>query len=624
MRRTSLAILALALASQAAAFGAQPAAVAAVDVPFGEHLDVNVVNVEAYVTDRDGHPVHGLQRGDFTLLEDGKPVQITNFEAVDRTASSVPPSIQAAPGSGATPAAAQSQATTAADPFHLVLFIDNTHIAPTHRNRALRQIRDFLSRRVSAGDPVMLATWDPGLHVRLPFTTDREALGRALDAEEKVSAVNGAASNRRFVLQEVQKIHEIALLMLAHGPSAPGGLRGGGPGAKRTETDKIEDPREELNSACPPEIADPVRDYAQQGRREILGSIRGLTVLINALSGLPSRKALLHVSDGVSVTPGEDLFEYLSELCKEERTALSYPGSRAMLEAQAYSVVKDWDEVAAHASAQRVTLYTLQATGLESTNASAADLDLNDNDLRGAEIDRIERENRRGSLTALATGTGGRAILDANDLGADMSRIDDDLGHYYSLGYTPPHAGDGRNHTIQVKVQRPGVRIRHRQIYRDKPPLERALDHTLASLLYGYEDNPLDVQMEVGAATAANAAGKGSWSVPVRLRIPLFKLALLPTEKFFEGRVRLLVATGSLSGERSPVRQVEVPIHIPRDQALTALGQYYLYTVTLTLEPGEQQLAVAVRDETTATASFLARTLQVGAPVLTSARRPGK
>jgi VWFA-related protein len=306
MRRTSLATLALALASQAAAFGAQPAAV---DVPFGEHLDVSVVNVEAYVTDRDGHSVRGLQRGDFTLLEDGKPVQITNFEDVDRTASSV----QAAPGSGAAPAAqvqsqTQSQATTAADPFHLVLFIDNTHIAPTHRNRALRQIRDFLSRRVSAGDPVMLATWDPGLHVRLPFTTDREALGRALDAQEKVSAVNGAASNRHFVLQEVQKIHEIALAMLAHAPTPRGNVGGGGPGAKRNDNDKVDDPQGEINSACPPEIADPVRDYAQQGRREILGSIRGLTVLINALSGLPSRKALLHVSDGVSVTPGEDLF----------------------------------------------------------------------------------------------------------------------------------------------------------------------------------------------------------------------------------------------------------------------------------------------------------------------------
>jgi VWFA-related protein len=627
MRGTRLAILTLALASQAAAFGAQPAAVAAVDVPFGEHLDVNVVNVEAYVTDRDGRPVRGLQRGDFTLLEDGKPVQITNFEDVDRVAPSVPSSVQAsihvAPGSGAAPAAAQaqSQVTTPADPFHLVLFIDNTHIAPTHRNRALRQIRDFLSRRVSAGDPVMLATWDPGLHVRLPFTTDREALGRALDAQEKVSAVNGAASNRHFVLQEVQKIHEIALALLGHAPTLQGNVGGGGPGAKRNDNDKVDNPQAEINSACPPDIADPVRDYAQQSRREILGSIRGLTVLINSLSGLPSRKALLHVSDGVSVTPGEDLFQYLSELCQEERTALSYPGSRALLEAQAYSVVKDWDEVAAHASAQRVTLYTLQATGLESTNASAAELDLYDNDLQDAEIDRIERENRRGSLTALATGTGGRAILDANDLGADMSRIDDDLGHYYSLGYTPPHAGDGRNHTIQVKVQRPGVRIRHRQIYRDKPPLERALDHTLASLLYGYEDNPLDVQMEVGAATAA---GKGTWSVPVRLRIPLFKLALLPTEKSFEGKVRLLVATGSPSEERSQVRQVEVPIHIPRDQALTALGQYYLYSVTLLLGPGEQQLAVAVRDETATTASFLARTLHVGAPVLTSVRRSGE
>jgi VWFA-related protein len=619
MRGTHLAIAALALAARTGALGAQPAAVSA---PFGEHLDVNVVNVEAYVTDRDGHPVRGLQRGDFTLLEDGKPVQITNFEDVDRGAPSGPPSIQKA-GSGAVAAQPPFQTPTAADPLHLVLFIDNTHIAPTHRNRALRQIRDFLARHASAGDPVLLATWDPGLHVRLPFTTDREALGRALDAQEQVSAGNGAAANRRFALSQVQNIHELALAMLGHAPTPqPGHVGSGGrPGSKRPDNDPIDDPRAELNSECPPEIADPVRDYAQQGRRETLGSIRGLTLLINSLSGLPSRKALLHVSDGVPATPGEDLFAYLSELCKEERTALSYPGSRAMLEAQAYNVVKEWNEVAAHASAQRVTLYTLQATGLESTSASAADLDPNEGPLQRGGVDRIERENRRGSLTALASGTGGRALLDANDLGTDMPRIDEDLGHYYSLGYTPPHAGDGRNHTITVKIRRPGVRIRHRQIYRDKPLLERAVDLTLASLLYGYEDNPLEVQMEVGAATAAE---KGTWSVPVRLRIPLFKLALLPTEKSLEGRVRLLVATGTPSGDRSPVRQVEIPVSISRDKALTALGQYYLYTVTLTLEPGEQQLAVAVCDETAATASFLARTLRVGAPVLTSARRSGE
>jgi hypothetical protein len=93
-----------------------------------------------------------------------------------------------------------------------------------------------------------------------------------------------------------------------------------------------------------------------------------------------------------------------------------------------------------------------------------------------------------------------------------------------------------------------------------------------------------------------------------------------------EGRDQLGVPTGNRRsgaglcpavpprGKRSPVRQVEVPISIPRQQALTALGQYYLYEVKLTLKPGEQHVAITVQDEATATTSYLTRTLQVGAP----------
>jgi len=49
---------------------------------FAESVDVQVVNVEVYVTDRDGKPVEGLQREDFALREDGKPVTLSNFYAV--------------------------------------------------------------------------------------------------------------------------------------------------------------------------------------------------------------------------------------------------------------------------------------------------------------------------------------------------------------------------------------------------------------------------------------------------------------------------------------------------------------------------------------------------------------
>jgi len=39
------------------------------------------------------------------------------------------------------------------------------------------------------------------------------------------------------------------------------------------------------------------------------------------------------------------------------------------------------------------------------------------------------------------------------------------------------------------------------------------------------------------------------------------------------------------------VRQVEVPIHIPKTQVLTALGQYYAYDLSLRLTPGKHRLA---------------------------------
>jgi hypothetical protein len=65
----------------------QPAAgrdgdTAPAETMFFESLDVNVVNVEVYVTDRRGEPVSGLGRDDFELYEDGHRVPITNFYAV--------------------------------------------------------------------------------------------------------------------------------------------------------------------------------------------------------------------------------------------------------------------------------------------------------------------------------------------------------------------------------------------------------------------------------------------------------------------------------------------------------------------------------------------------------------
>ncbi len=225
-------------------------------------------------------------------------------------------------------------------------------------------------------------------------------------------------------------------------------------------------------------------------------------------------------------------------------------------------------------------------------------------------VQQIQLNNLKSSLTELAVDTGGRAMLDVNDFLPELARMQEDFEVYYSLGYTPPHGGDGRDHRIEVKVKRPGVRVRYRQTYRDKPLLEKMADRTLAALFHGFEENPLEVQLEIGDPAPAE---DGQYSVPVRLRIPLFKLAILNQDTTYQGKLRLLVATRDENGGASAVRQVEVPLNIPRKEVLSALGQYYLYTLTLKMKPGAQQVAVAVRDELAASTSYLTRPVQVGA-----------
>jgi len=562
---------------------------------FGETLEVNVVNVDVYVTGADGRRIGGLKAGDFTLLEDGKPVQVTNFEAFERAAR-IPESD--APAAGTAPAAVPPPSSPAAAPdpenqLSLVIFLDNLHLRPEHRAHAVEQIRAFLARNSRPGDRVLLATNDVDLRNRLPFTDDRAALDAALHAAESLPTFGVQADqDRRTAYASMMSEYKIW--------------------------------------GCSQEMVQPVLSYAAQAQAEALRTIGALKLTINSLAGIPGRKALLYVSDGLSITPGEELFEAISTICTGkaalqgvpvqtpfERVPVGagngtpYEAQQAALDAQKYSVADRLADLTAHANANRVTFYPLQASGIQGGVATDASFDASERILQTHDIQQIQTTNLRGSLTALASDTGGRAILDANDLTPELARMQEDFETYYSLGYTPTHRGDAKMHKVEVKVKRSGLRVRYRQSYRDKPALEKVFDRTLAALYHGMEDNPLGITVEIGAPISGE---RGQVSVPVSLRIPLFKLAILNQQSSYQGKLRVLVTTRDEEGHASAMRQVEVPLNIPRKEVLNAMGQFYVYTLTLQVKPGPQHVAVAVRDEIAATTSYLSRPLNVAAP----------
>lgn len=587
---------------------------------FGEVVEVNVVNVEVYVTDKAGNRVTGLRKGDFEIFEDGKPVEISNFEALEAgrpAPGSEAPAKEARPPAtpaGATPA---GDSGAAEDAWHLVVFIDNANLRAAGRAHVLRQLSGFLDRNLTPGDRVMFVTYERGLHVRLPFSPDRAAIATALKELGEVMA-SGPQNDLdlRQTFQDMMTIHDDSL---------------------QTPPDYV---------PCPTNIVEPAHSYANLRRQEVRHSLGALTLLVNSLSGVPGRKALLHVSDGLPMTPGEEAFEFLIQLCgggassgigrtvmeggnnleehdplrtydSREFGGLAYQAaSQAPMDAKTYVVAKELQALVDHANAHRVTLYTLQA-GLQGQRSldpgTAGPYELM---FRFPSIDTTMRANHRDSLQFLADGTGGRSILDTNDFLPGLGRMREDFESHYSLGYVASHNGDAREHKIEVRVKRPGLRLRYRQSYRDKPALEKTVDRMLAGLFYGMEENPLDIALEVGEQTPGPS---GSVTVPVRLKIPLFKLAILNRDETFQGSLRLFVATRDKNGGTSAIRQIPVPLQISRKEVLRAMGQFYLYNLTLQLQPGEQQVAVAVRDEIAATTSYLSRGIKV-APALASAK----
>jgi VWFA-related protein len=594
---------------------------------FGEVVDVNVVNVDVYATDKSGKRVNDLRQGDFEVREDGKQVPITNFVSArlpvpgSQQATSSPQALASSPAVAGEPAS-PAAAPTPADGWNLIIYVDNSNIRPSHRTHALDQVREFLAQSLSPRDRVMLVTSDLVLKVWQPFTSDPAALDASLQAIEKVSAHGPQIDNdRKSAFDTMMSIQEISLA----------------------------DPTDGI--PCPLNILEPVRNFAGSRRSEVLRSLGALTILVNSLSGVPGRKAVLHVSDGIPAVPGEELFQFLLELCggggtsgigQQPQTPNQFAGSgdqpkpserarldplaiydardwgprayqaasQAIPDAQAYSVAKELATLVGHANAHQVTIYTLQASGLSGTEASDASFGPRERLFQFPSIGSIQRASLQESLQTLAEGTGGRAILNANDFRPDLAGLREDFSTFYSLGYSPAHNGDGKEHRIEVRVKRPGIRLRYRVSYRDKPVLEKAVDRTLAALLYGMEDNPLQITVEVGEQVPGPSK---TFAVPIRLRIPLHKLAILNHDETYEGSLRLLVATRGEDGRSAPVRQVAVPIKIPRKQVLDALGQSYLYTLTLQLPPGTHRVAMGVRDEIAATTSYLSRAVTVGA-----------
>ncbi len=108
---------------------------------------------------------------------------------------------------------------------------------------------------------------------------------------------------------------------------------------------------------------------------------------------------------------------------------------------------------------------------------------------------------QQANLSAASINTGGRAFVNQSDLAGAIKAIVRENGSFYVLGYYPsPAPKDGRFHPIEVKVTRPGVRVRARPGYTSASAAgadESAADRLAAAMSSGVDMRGLTLRAHV-------------------------------------------------------------------------------------------------------------------------------
>lgn len=562
---------------------------------FTETVSVDLVNVEVYATDSDGAPVLDLGPADFRVYEDGRPVEVTHFAVVGGARKAGPGAAgAAAPSTQVSAEGTGGAEKVAPEPAKVVLFIDEIHTGPGSRQRLARDLPGALDRLLSPGDEVMVVAYDGTFDVLCPFTTDHEKVRAALAAQKRITANQlqaGFADQR--ALEDVQ----LQQLMEAGGNPKPG-----------------------VTGICV-RIGGLAETFADQAYNRVEQTIDALTGFVNSLAGLPGRKVLVHVSDGIPLVPGGQVLNYAIELCDgsgalkgvDYATDVLSMGNGGMYNRwdpfsarqrlNELDTTRDWQALAAHANAHQVTFYPVQAQGLDVQTVTAT----SDVRMSGSTI-AFGSRNLQDTLDLIARETGGRATLNTNDVPVGLERALADSRFHYLLAFKPTATEAGTVHRIRVETDRPGIHLRHRMSYRAKSEREQVSDVLLSALLYGEEQNPLDIIVQPTEAGSADGATR---AVRFRVVVPLSKITLLPRGERFEGMFTVYLRAQDEEGDTTPVRYRSIPISVP----LEGMLRDFVYEVEMNLDMGRHTVAVAVHDELGGDTAYVKREIPPAATV---------
>jgi VWFA-related protein len=366
---------------------------------------INFVSVDVIITDKkSGEVVLDMKQDEFEVREDKKPQRVDTFDVVK---------IDPEAAQGITPKPIRStydEESEARQPNVrlFVLLLDDYHVRRGNDLAVKRPLIEFVQNQLAAQD--MVAIMYPLTPVSaLTFTRSHESLIQAINRFE--------------------------------------GRKG------------VYDPRnefEERYAYYPAQTVENIRNDVT------MGALKGAAVRLGGMRD--GRKSIIFVSEGFTSTLPAQLNDPVAALPRiGNRTQPGVDPTNSRLESQKFfdstDLISRLREAFDTVNRNNCSIYAVDPRGL-----AVFEYDIN----QGVSLttDRTNLGQSIDTLRVLADNTDGRAIVNRNDLAAGMKQIMRDASGYYLLGYTSSSAPtDGRFHTIDVRVKRPGVEVRARKGY---------------------------------------------------------------------------------------------------------------------------------------------------------------
>jgi len=418
------------------------------------------VLVPVIATDKKGHHVTGLKAGDFQVLEDGVPQEITDFQTeaagsiaeIEELSKKPKQAGSAAEASVAAPVPASASPNSGAPKRTYVICFDTLHSSFANFGRVREALEQLFKHDQSGGNTqYVLLALGRQLRVIQTATSDSAALLGKMRASTFLATLSGVDAQAMAI-----EVNDVRVRMERFCRSCPCG-----PAAK--------------SMTCYPErqtLRQEIGALSERAGLMTRGFLASLDSVIEELAKVPTNRSLILVSDGFSLVPGSEFFGVVSAYLPNY-SEFKFPPDQQM-----EPLLQKAMQVAVQ---KNITIYSIDSRGVNSPSFAAGNASDASNSGAGAnssrnrggsfltELDRrqssISFQNGSGMLQ-LAAATGGVYFHDSNDVLKDFRSAIADGREYYVLTYVPRNtASDGKFRKITVELRDKNLNVRAKEGY---------------------------------------------------------------------------------------------------------------------------------------------------------------